>query len=106
MPQRAGAVLTKAEVNGEAIDPLYLAAVQAVEEAVVNAIVAGEDVADRRSPGERVIERQGVQPGDPEDGVHGRGLEDLHDRITDSPTRHRGLPFAVVPRDPGAVATV
>ncbi|MFC5386213.1 hypothetical protein ACFPLB_09575 [Aquamicrobium segne] len=26
------------------IDPLYLAAVEAVEEAVVNAIVAGEDV--------------------------------------------------------------
>ena len=51
MPQRAGAVLTKTEINGEAIDPLYLAAVQAVEEAVVNAIVAGEDVATFKPKG-------------------------------------------------------
>lgn len=43
MPQHAGAVLTKTEINGEMIDPLYMAAVQAVEESVVNAIVAGED---------------------------------------------------------------
>lgn len=51
MPQRAGAVLTKTEINGEAIDPLYLAAVQSVEEAVVNAIVAGEDVATFKPAG-------------------------------------------------------
>lgn len=51
MPQHAGAVLTKTEINGEQIDPLYLAAVQAVEEAVVNAIVAGEDVATVKPPG-------------------------------------------------------
>ena len=51
MPQRAAAVLTKTEVNGEAIDPVYLAAVQAVEEAVVNAIVAGEDVATVKPAG-------------------------------------------------------
>ncbi len=43
MPQKAGALITKTEVNGEMIDPLYLAAVQCVEESVVNAIVAGED---------------------------------------------------------------
>jgi D-aminopeptidase len=51
MPQHAGATLTKTEINGEQIDPLYLAAVQAVEEAVVNAIVAGEDVATVKPPG-------------------------------------------------------
>lgn len=43
MPQNAGAILTKTEINGEQIDPLYMAAVQCVEESVVNAIVAGED---------------------------------------------------------------
>jgi D-aminopeptidase len=43
MPQHAGPLITKTEINGEQIDPLYMAAVQAVEEAVVNAIVAGED---------------------------------------------------------------
>lgn len=51
MPQRAGAVRTKTEINGEAIDPLYLAAAQAVEEAVVNAIVAGEDVTSFKPAG-------------------------------------------------------
>ncbi|MGV8953156.1 MAG: P1 family peptidase, partial [Cypionkella sp.] len=43
MPQQAGAILTKTEINGEQIDPLYMAAVQCVEESVVNAIVAGTD---------------------------------------------------------------
>ncbi len=43
MPQSAGPVLTRQELNGEVIDPLYLGAVEAVEEAVVNALVAGED---------------------------------------------------------------
>ena len=45
MPQRAGAVQALAELNGEWLDGLFMAAVEAVEEAVVNAIVAGEDVA-------------------------------------------------------------
>lgn len=44
MPQRAAAVLTRQELNNELLDPLYLAAVEAVEESVVNALVAGEDV--------------------------------------------------------------
>ena len=44
MPQLDTAVVTRAELNPERIDPLYLAAVEAVEEAVVNALVAGEDV--------------------------------------------------------------
>lgn len=43
MPQHAGVINTRRELNGEYIDPLYLAAVEAVEEAVINALVAGED---------------------------------------------------------------
>ncbi len=42
-PQREPALVTRTELNPDRIDPLYLAAVEAVEEAVVNAIVAGED---------------------------------------------------------------
>ena len=51
VPQFAPAVLTKLELNGEHIDPLYLASVQAVEEAIVNAMVAGEDVATFKPQG-------------------------------------------------------
>ncbi|PLL12222.1 aminopeptidase [Tabrizicola sp. TH137] len=40
----AGPFRTVREVRDEGLDPVYLAAVEAVEEAVVNAIVAGEDV--------------------------------------------------------------
>lgn len=43
MPQKDDAILQRAELNSELLDPLYLAAVEAVEEAVINAIVAGED---------------------------------------------------------------
>ena len=43
MPQHNSAIITRQEVNPDHIDPLYLAAVEAVEEAVVNAIVAGQD---------------------------------------------------------------
>ena len=45
MPQAAWPLISRAELNPEIIDPLYLAAAEAVEEAVVNAIVAGVDVA-------------------------------------------------------------
>ncbi|WRH62886.1 MAG: P1 family peptidase [Fuscovulum sp.] len=54
MPQHAPAIMTRAEANGEFLDPLYLAAVEAVEEAVVNALVAGEDVATVKPPGQTV----------------------------------------------------
>lgn len=43
MPQTAGHLLNRTELNAERIDPLYLAAVESVEEAVINALVAGED---------------------------------------------------------------
>ncbi len=45
MPQQAGPLLTATFLNNEILDPVYLASVEAVEEAVINAIVAGEDVA-------------------------------------------------------------
>ena len=45
MPQQDGPRTTREVLNNEILDPLYLAAVEAVEEAVINAIVAGEDVA-------------------------------------------------------------
>lgn len=44
MPLLAPPILTRQELNIERLDPLYMAAVQAIEEAVVNALVAGEDV--------------------------------------------------------------
>jgi D-aminopeptidase len=44
MPQDAPALQSFEALNAEYLDPLYLAAVEAVEEAVVNAMVAGEDV--------------------------------------------------------------
>ena len=47
-------LVTRSEMNGELIDPLYLAAVEAVEEAVINAMVAGEDVATVKPRG-RVV---------------------------------------------------
>lgn len=51
MPQLSGPLLTRSELNNEILDPLYLASVEAVEEAVVNAMVAGEDVASVQPPG-------------------------------------------------------
>lgn len=43
MPSRDSAVISRDELNAELVDPLYLAAVESIEEAVVNALVAGED---------------------------------------------------------------
>jgi D-aminopeptidase len=51
MPQHAPAVSLRQELNIELLDGLYLAAVQSVEEAVVNAMVAGEDVATVKPEG-------------------------------------------------------
>ena len=51
MPQLSPAVVTRSELNMEYLDPLYLASVEAVEEAVVNALVAGDDVATFKPPG-------------------------------------------------------
>jgi D-aminopeptidase len=54
MPQLDTAVVTRVELNTERIDPLYLAAVEAVEEAVVNALVAGEDAPTVKPAGRTV----------------------------------------------------
>jgi D-aminopeptidase len=51
MPQQSGAMIGRSELNGEFLDPFYLAAVEAIEEAVVNALVAGEDVATFKPAG-------------------------------------------------------
>ena len=51
MPQFSPAILTNAEVNGDQMDPVYLAAVEAIEESVVNAMVAGEDVVTGKPAG-------------------------------------------------------
>ncbi|MEO8244224.1 MAG: P1 family peptidase [bacterium] len=44
MPHRAWPLASRAELNNEILDPIYLASVEAVEEAVINALVAGVDV--------------------------------------------------------------
>jgi D-aminopeptidase len=51
MPKFAPAITRKDELNIDLLDGLYLAAVQSVEEAVVNAMVAGEDVASFKPAG-------------------------------------------------------
>ena len=51
MPQAASSLTSRTELNAENIDPIYLAAVEAVEESVINAIVAGTDTPCFRFPG-------------------------------------------------------
>jgi len=51
LPQLSAAKLAFEHLNGEVLDPLYLAAVEAVEEAVVNALVAAEDMPTLRPAG-------------------------------------------------------
>ena len=47
----AGPVITRHSLNWDWLDPLYEAAVEAVDEAVINAIVQGEDVATVKPEG-------------------------------------------------------
>jgi L-aminopeptidase/D-esterase-like protein len=51
MPLLRGPLETVTQINPEHLDPLYLAAVEAVDEAVLNAIVAGEDMPTVKPPG-------------------------------------------------------
>lgn len=44
MPQHRGPLEIVTQLNPEHLDPLYLAVVEALDEAVINAIVAGDDV--------------------------------------------------------------
>jgi D-aminopeptidase len=47
----AGPMIHRRSVNWEELDPLYEAAVEAVDESIINAIVAGEDVVTFKPPG-------------------------------------------------------
>ncbi|MCX8507973.1 MAG: P1 family peptidase, partial [Rhodobacteraceae bacterium] len=51
-PLHAGPVITRHSLNWEEMDPFYEAATQAVDEAVINAVVQGEDVACVKPEGE------------------------------------------------------
>lgn len=51
LPQLAGPRRTLETINDELFDPIYLAAVETVEEAVVNALLAAEDMTTLRPPG-------------------------------------------------------
>jgi D-aminopeptidase len=51
LPQLSSARMTFEYVNGELLDPLYLAAVETVEEAVINALVAAESMTTVRPRG-------------------------------------------------------
>ncbi|TNC67526.1 P1 family peptidase [Rubellimicrobium roseum] len=62
MPQRAAVLQDVRHLNGEYLDPLYLAGVEAIEEAVVNALVAGEDVEAVKPAGRicRALDAEGL----------------------------------------------
>ena len=51
IPQLSGARLSMEAINDEYFDPIYLAAVEAVDEAVINAMVAAEDMPTYRPAG-------------------------------------------------------
>lgn len=51
-PQQLGPIVTRHSLNWEEMDPVYEAAVQAVDESVINAIVQGEDVPCVKPEGE------------------------------------------------------
>jgi D-aminopeptidase len=51
LPQLSAARMRFEYLNGELLDPLYLAAVEAIEEAVVNALVAADSMTTVKPPG-------------------------------------------------------
>ena len=48
IPQMAGSILNMEMINDELLDPVYMAATQCIEEAVVNAMLAAEDMTTLR----------------------------------------------------------
>ncbi len=60
LPQLGPTRSSLAFINDEAFDPIYLAVVEAIEEAVVNCLVAAEDMTTLRPPGKicRAIDRE------------------------------------------------
>ena len=51
IPQLAGSRMQFEMINDEAFDPIYMAATEAIEEAVINALLAAEDMTTLRPPG-------------------------------------------------------
>ena len=51
LPQMAGSRLRMDFINDESFDPIYMAATEAIEEAVINAMLAAEDMTTLRPPG-------------------------------------------------------
>ena len=51
MPQLAGPRMNLNMINDELFDPVYMAATESIEEAVVNALLAAEDMTTLRPPG-------------------------------------------------------
>ena len=51
IPQLAGARRTLEMISDEEFDPIYLAAIESIEEAVINAMLAAEDMTSLRPPG-------------------------------------------------------
>jgi D-aminopeptidase len=54
VPQAAGLLIQRCEIDAEGIDLIYPAAVEAVEEAAVSAMVAGTDTPTLRFPGRTI----------------------------------------------------
>lgn len=51
LPQMAGSRLRLDMINDELLDPVYMAATESIEEAVINAMLAAEDMTTLRPPG-------------------------------------------------------
>jgi D-aminopeptidase len=51
LPQVAGPRFTLEMINDELLDPIYMAAIESIEEAVVNALFAAEDMTTLKPPG-------------------------------------------------------
>ena len=51
LPQLSGPFKTMTSLNDERLDPVYLAAVEAVDEAILNAMLAAEDTPTARPTG-------------------------------------------------------
>ncbi len=55
VPAHAGPVITRRSLNWDEMDALYEAAVEAVDESVINALVQGEDVPTVKPQGQTCV---------------------------------------------------
>ena len=51
LPQKAGPRLSIEMINDELFDPVYMAVTESIEEAIINALLAAEDMTTLRPPG-------------------------------------------------------